>query len=201
MDPSDAFAARVEAALAEGRWDLATQARLEWLEAAPETSGGAQAGYQAALALLFGGQGDQALERLRQVARTKVSPWAAMARTSMGLVLLRLGKPQQGMFELRKAAADAGLVGAQAQALLADALMDSNKGAEAEKARDVLCEQLRACASLPDPDGAYARLWLGMEYKRNGMRAEARRELEAAIASGALPDAERRVAEDALTEL
>lgn len=198
---ADDLVQRLDAALGQQRWAEARSLREEL--ARTEQPGAAHAGYLVGLEILFREKDmPRAAEALRQAVRLKQEPWSAMARVSLGTLLLRMGKAQQGMFELRKAASNPTLLGAQAQALLADALSGSRKGEEADKVRTEMQDRLQKLTASQDPaESAYAHLMLGMELKLDGRRADAKRHLEAALAAGALPEAETETAQAALKEV
>jgi tetratricopeptide (TPR) repeat protein len=116
-------------------------------------------------------------------------------------VLHRLGKPQQALFELRKAAATKppSVASATALGLAALILKDTQQPAEFERARKEQLKQLEALLKAPDPEeAALASYMLGMEYKYEGRRAEAKKYLERALASEALGPEERARVEEAL---
>jgi tetratricopeptide (TPR) repeat protein len=144
-----------------------------------------------------------AAEALRGAIRARAEPWTRTARLTLGQLLLRLGRPQQAMFELRKVAAaePLDLEGVQALAFLSEALRAQGKGREAEALADRRRRALARRASEGGPTGAIARAWLGFELKHAGERRPARAALEAALADPELPDAERAAVAQALDAL
>lgn len=145
-----------------------------------------------------------AADLLRQAGKAKHPDWSLPARVSLGLVLLAAGKPQQAVFELRKAASakPASLLTAQAAGLIALALAQSNPGAEVERARDKFKSALEALTKNQPPEvEAWAALYLGMEFKHDGMREDARKWLLRAQTLQCLPEAESESLARSLAQL
>jgi tetratricopeptide (TPR) repeat protein len=115
-------------------------------------------------------------------------------------VLHRLGKPQQALFELRKVAATKPptVASAMALGLVALILKDGNQ-AEFERARKEQLKLLEGLLKADDAEeAALASYMLGMEYKYEGRRAEAKKYLERALASDALGPEDKARIQDAL---
>jgi tetratricopeptide (TPR) repeat protein len=180
----------LDRALAAGDLEALNAVRRTIADGHPETDAGAEAAYKLGLAALFlEGKLDDAGERFRAAAKSKSTAWSPAARTSLGIVLWRQGKPQQAVFELRKVASAKPPTIASAQALGFVVLVhrETNNGPEAERARTEQMKLLGEIARSPTPgDAALANFMLGMEFKYEGRRPDARRHLEAALASHAL---------------
>jgi tetratricopeptide (TPR) repeat protein len=189
-------------ALGAGDFNRAGSVRETIADAHGTTEAGAEANYKLGLAVLFGtGDLERAAERFRLAIQVKGSRWSGPARTSLGLVLHRLGKPQQALFELRKVAAakPPSVASATALGLVALVLKDMNQPAEFERARKEQLKLLEGLLKAADAEeAALASYMLGMEYKYEGRRAEAKKYLERALASEALGPEEKARIEDAL---
>lgn len=172
----------------------------------PDAAEAAEAGFKLGLHLLFKEKDlDAASVALRAAAKAKHPVWSPQARISLGQILMRQGKHQQAVFELRRVAGSTKptLVSAQAAGLVVIALREAKKGPEAERARAQYLDTLERLtkADLPGVERALAQHMLALEHKHDGQRRLAKPLLEAALASGALPQAERAQAEQALKEL
>jgi tetratricopeptide (TPR) repeat protein len=195
----------LDRALELGDLDQASGVRALIAEQHPETPAAAEARFKLGLDALFRQRDpDRAAAHLREAAKAKDARWSQQARISLGLLLLRQGKHQQAVFELRRAAAarPPTVVAAQAAGFVAGALREARQAKEAERARTEQLRLLEGLTASVDPaEAAYAHLLLGVEHKHDGQRALARKHLQAAITGGALPPAERAHAEKALREL
>lgn len=166
----------------------------------------AEAGFKLGLHLLFKERDiDGAVSVLRGAAKAKHPVWSPQARISLGQLLMRQGKHQQAVFELRRVAGStqATLVSAQAAGLVVIALREAQQGPQAERAR---AQYLDILERLTDGEGsdverALAQHMLGLEHKHDGRRDLARPLLAAALESGALPKDEHAQAERAIAEL
>lgn len=192
-------------ALEGGDLDQVAAVRRTIVETHEATQEGAEAAYKLALDTLFRQRDpDRAAEYLRIAGKSKVDQWSLPARVSLGLLLLRQGKHQQAAFELRKVAAlkPPTVLTAQAQGFLVLALYEQKNGKEAQRIRG---EQLKTLEGLTrsahPPEAALAQLMLGLEYKFDGQRAEAKRHLTAAVDSGQLPKEDLGLAQKALSEV
>jgi tetratricopeptide (TPR) repeat protein len=194
----------LERALESGDHDRVASVRRTIVHQFPETAAGAEASYKLGLDALFRKRNvDEAADHFRAALKAK-STWATPARTSLAIVLLRQGKGQQGMFELRKiaSATPPTIAGAYAQGLLVLALREAKKGPEAEKAHQEHKRMLQKIAEISTgEDKALAHFMLGMEHKIDGEREPAKKQLQAALAVGALDERERKQAESALGEV
>src|SRR5262249_26631296 len=143
-----------------------------------DTPAGAEASYKLGLDALFRKRNaDEAAEHFRAALKAK-SAWATAARTSLAIVLLRQGKGQQGMFELRKiaGAAPPSIGSAYAQGLLVLALREAKKPQEADKAHEEHKRMLLKVAEASSgEDKALAHFMLGMEHKIDGEREPAKK--------------------------
>ncbi len=171
----------------------------------PDTPAAAQAHYRLGLDLLFRTKNlEEAAEHLREAAKAKAAPWSMAARVSLALILLRQGKPQQAIFELRRVAGlkPPTIHSAQAAGFVVLALRETGNRTEADRARKAQLDVLALLVNSPDAEtAALAHQMLGMEHKFVGERAQAKRHLEAALASPALPPDARRSAEKAMEDL
>ncbi len=194
----------LERALQSGDHDRVASVRRTIAHQYPETPAGAEASYKLGLDALFRKRNaDEAAEHFRAAVKAK-STWSAPARTSLAIVLLRQGKGQQGMFELRKiaSASPPTIASAYAQGLLVLALREAKKGPEAEKAHQEHKRMLlKVAETSTGEDKALAHFMLGMEHKIDGEREPAKKQLQAALAVGALEARERKQAEAALAEV
>ena len=192
-------------ALQAKKEDDALAVRRSIAEQYPETPEGAEASYKIGLAALFRSQDlDAAATAFRASAKAKQKTWSLTARTSLGLLLLRQGKHQQAVFELRRAASarPPTLLVAQAAGLLVLALKEGNQQQEADRAHRQHVSLLDELLKSKDPEtAAVARFMRAMEHKFDGQPADAREHLKAVLASDALPEAERASAERALVSL
>ena len=196
----------LERALAAHDLDLVASVRRTIFEGHPTTVAAAEAGYKLGLDALYRRHDlDAAAQRFRETVRRKDGKWSPAARVSLALILLRQKKHQQALFELRKAtsADPPTLLSAQAAGLVAVVLADAQKpGAEIERARDNAKSLLTRLVSSTDPETAGgAAFMLGMEFKFDGDRSNARTWLEQALASGALPEDAQRLAARSLEGL
>ncbi len=170
-----------------------------------ETEDGVEACYKLGLDALFVRQDlEEAEKRFRAAVRAKSETWSASARVSLALVLLALGKSQQAVFELRKVARKEppDILSAQAWGILEMSLRDLKNGEEAKRARHEHLKLLKRLATdESSEDAALAHFMLGMEYKHDGVRKEARQHLETALSNDALPPVERTRAEQAIKDL
>lgn len=177
-------------ALEVGDVDRIRAARQAVVAGHPESEAAAEASFRLGLDALFVGHSlDAAAEHFRAATRAKASAFALAARTSLGLVLLRQGKHQQAVFELRRVAAQKPptLSAAQALSWVVQSFRTQKNAKEAERARDEQLKVLEAVAGGPDPAAAaLAHVMLGAEHKHDGRRDLAKKHLTAALASGAL---------------
>jgi tetratricopeptide (TPR) repeat protein len=194
----------LESALTAGDEARARTVRLRIVGAYPESTEAAEASFRLGLDALFRQKAVlEAEQHLRVAAKIKQSEWSPVARLSLGLVLVRQGKLQQGVFELRRVASlkPSNLVSAQAQGFLVLAFQEARKSEEADRART---DFLRVLRELADGGQASERdlaaYMLGMEFKGLGQRDHARRELMRAL-KGNLPEDTRQSAETALLDL
>lgn len=169
--------------------------RQKIAEAHGDTVEGAEANYKLGLDALFRrGDLELAAQHLREATRVKAPPWSVAARVSLGLILLRQGKDQQAVFELRRVAGATPptLVSAQAWGLLVIAFRQLKKGQDANKAQTEYRKALEQIERSGAPaDVAQARYMLGMEHKFDGNRAMAKRYLEQALGFAELPAEDR----------
>lgn len=191
-------------ALEKNDLDAAASVRRTLVQAHGETEAGAEASYKLGLDALFRQRNmDAAAECFRTATKVK-SAWSLMARSALAMVLLRQGKAQQAVFELRRVAGTTPptLISASAWGLLVLALKESKQLKEVEKARG---EHMKALARLADTaageDRALASFMLAMEHKYNGEREPAKKYMLRALEGTALPAEERRQAQAALKEL
>ena len=92
-------------ALKAGDLDQIASVRRTIASGFADTPAAAEANYRLGLDLLFRTKNvDEAAAHLREAAKTKAAPWSIAARVSLGLVMLRQGKAQQAIFELRRVA-------------------------------------------------------------------------------------------------
>jgi hypothetical protein len=120
------------------------------------------------------------------------------------MILLKQGKTQQALFELRKVAGTTPptIISASAWGLLVVALRETNQPKEAARARTEHKRVLtRLTGSTVPEDAAIAHFMLGMEYKFDGERALAKKHFETALKGNALPEREKSQAEEALKEV
>ena len=205
MTTLDALTRDLERALAVGDLDTATSVRRTITQLFVETEAGAQASYQLGLEALFRQRNlDAAAEHFRAATKAKVLQWSVPARVSLGMVLLRQGKPQQAVFELRRVASlePPTAQTAQAAGLVVVALTESGKATEADRARQQhrrLLDRLSRQGS--GVDGAVGRFMLAMEKKLDGDRSGAKAALEDALSQAELPDEYREQAQRALADL
>lgn len=173
-----------------GDLDRLRVARQALVAAYPEAEVAAEAAFRLGLDALFVGQDlERAAEHFRAATKAKASPAAQAARTSLGLVLLRQGKHQQAVFELRRVGASKppSLAAAQALSWVALSFRQQKNAKEADRARDEQLKVLDAVAAGADrASAALAHVLLGAEHKHDGRRDRAVKHLEAALASGAL---------------
>lgn len=202
--PLDALKKDLDRAIKGGDPEKIAAALSAIAKSHPDTPEGGDASYRLGLDALFRGKNmDQAAEHFRAAAKTK-GPHALTARSSLGMVLIRQGKQQQGIFELRKVAGvtPPTIISVSAWGLLVVALTEQRKTQEAQRAHT---EHKRALEKLTQSksaeEAALAQYMLGMEHKIDGERAIAKRHIEAAIASKALPANELALAKAALAEL
>lgn len=171
----------------------------------PGSPAAAEASYKLGLDQLFRAQNpDEAAKLLREATKAKAPPWSLAARVSLGILLLHQGKPQQALFELRRAAGvkPPSIESAQAAGFVVIALREIGNGKEAERARATQLEMLRALVKRDDDETrALAHFMLGMEHKFDGERAPAKQHLEAALALEALPADARATADQAMQDL
>lgn len=165
----------------------------------------AEASYKLGLDALFRAKNpDEAAKHLREAAKAKVPSWSLAARVSLGILLLHQGKPQQALFELRRAAGvkPPSIESAQAAGFIVIALREIGNGKEAERARATQLDMLRGLVNREEEETrALAHFMLGMEHKFDGERAPAKQHLEAALALAALPDDARSTAQSAMQDL
>lgn len=195
---------RLERALAAGDLDLVARERAAIAVAFPESEQGAEAAYKLGLDALYRRRDlEAAALQMRAAAKVK-GVYGALARSALGLILLRQGKAQQAIFELRKVASTTPptIVSASAYGLLVYALRETKQLKEGERAR---VEHKRVLAKLTESanaeDAALAHFQLGVEHKFDGDRALAKRHLQAATQGSALPARERALALAALAEV
>jgi tetratricopeptide (TPR) repeat protein len=202
--PLDALKKDLDRAIKAGDPDKIAAAWQALANSYPDTPDGGDASYRLGLDALFRGKSlDKAAELFRVALKSK-GTHALSARSSLGLVLMRQGKHQQGVFELRKVAGTTPptIFSISAWGLLVVAFKELGNMKEAERAH---VEHKRALekmtASKVAEDAALAHYMLAMEYKIDGERAIAKRHLEAALATKALPKAELASATAVLAEL
>lgn len=192
-------------AIAEGKEDNVNAVRWAIAEHHPETPEGAEARYKLGLAALFRDQDlDTAAILFRDTAKAKQRKWSHCARTSLGLVLLKQGKEQQAIFELRRAASPRppNLMVAQAAGLLVLALSELGNTKEAARARQQLIEILGLLLKHEDERVvAMASYMRGMEHKFDGEREPAKAMITKAVESGKLPPDELAAAQAVLEGL
>ncbi|MCK6546630.1 hypothetical protein L6R52_12340 [Myxococcota bacterium] len=196
--------AHLDAALGKGDLDAVAEARRKIAAAFPDTEAGSEAAYKLGLDALYRRRDlEGAAEQMRAAVKVK-GPFAVLARSALGLILLRQGKAQQAIFELRKVAGTTPptLLSATGHGLLVYALRETKQLKEAERARTEHKKALQKVAEGKVADeSALAHFMLGMEYKFDGERDLAKRHLQTAVASPLLPPLERGQAEKALTEV
>lgn len=194
----------LERALSERDLDRVAEARRAIASEHGATDAGAEASYKLGLDALFRGRDlHQAAEHFRAATKAK-NEWGPQARISLALVLLRQGKQQQAIFELRKAAGakPVSVASASASGFLVIALREANQAKEAARAHADHMKLLAKLAESGVPaDRATAHVLLGIEHKFDGTRDAARRHLTIALESGALGAEERERVEAALKEL
>lgn len=188
----------------------AAEIREAMLKADPGAPGAAEAAYRLGLYHLYRGRDlDLAKAAFQTAARAKQPPFSIMARSSLGLLLLRAGETQKALFTLRRAAGSTppSLQSAEAQGFLIEALIQAGQGRDAERAKRQLEKQLQALAQgqsdaqVRDPaESALAALMLGLHLKREGQRAEAKAWLQKAQ-EGPLDASLKARAKAALAEL
>jgi tetratricopeptide (TPR) repeat protein len=147
---------------------------------------------------------DLAAEHFRAATKARDPQLQQAARTSLGLALARLGKPQQATFELRKAASakPATLANVQALSFIESLAREQKNGAEADRVRAEILKTLDAMRRAgASEDAAMAELLLGAEAKSEGKRDVARKHLAAALAGGHLPPDARARAERLLADV
>ncbi len=180
-------------ALDVGDADRIREVRRAIAAAHPETEAGADASFRLGLDALFTGQDlEAAAEHFRAATKAKGSASALAARTSLGLVLLRQGKHQQAVFELRRVGSQKPptLAAAQALSWVVISFRQQKNAKEADRAREEQLKVLEAVAAGADaPSAALAHLMLGVEHKHDGRRDAAVKHLQAALAQKGL-DAE-----------
>lgn len=192
-------------ALDAGDTTAAAAVRRTIAEGHPASPDAAEAAFKLGLYLLFKERDlDAAATSLRAAAKAKHPVWSPQARISLGQILMRQGKHQQAVFELRRVASSTTptLVSAQAAGLVVIALRESGKGPEAERARTQYLDMLdRLTKRAEGAEQALAQHMLGMEHKHDGRRDLAKPLLQAALQSGKLPEAEAAQVKRALKEL
>lgn len=194
----------LDRALGAGDLDTAASVRRTIAEGHPTAPEAAEARFKLGLHLLFKGRDlEAAAGELREAAKAKHPVWSPQARISLGLILLRQGKFQQAVFELRRVSGQTPptLVSAQAAGLVVVALRSDKKATEADRARGQQLDLLdKLTRSLTGEEKAMAQFMLGMEHKHDGRRDKARPLLQAALTTG-LPGREAEVAKRALAEV
>lgn len=192
----------LDRALKSGDPDRITSVRVTIAQGHPESDAGAEANYRLGLSALFSGQDlEQAATFLKAATKAKSKAWGPDARTSFGLVLFRLGKVQQAIFELRKVAGvkPPTLASARALGFMVMLLREGEKRDEADRTRKQQFEALRALTKSADAEvQAQAHFMLGMEHKHDGDRAGAKENLQNAVESEALGPDELAIARAAL---
>ena len=205
MTTLQALTGDLDRALALNDLDAAASVRRSIAQLFPATPAGAEASYKLGLEALFRQRNlDAAAEHFRAATKAKVQQWGVPARVSLGLVLLRQAKPQQAIFELRRVASMEPPTAqtAQAAGLVVVALLDSGKGAEADRARQQHRRILeRLSKQAEGVERAMGRFMLAMEKKFDGDRAGAKEAFEDALTLAELPDEYREQATRALAEL
>src|SRR5688500_15411197 len=92
-------------ALEAGDPDQIASVRRTIASGFPDTPEAAEANYRLGLDQLFRGKNlEEAAKHLREATKAKAPPWSIASRVSLGLVMLRQGKAQQAIFELRRVA-------------------------------------------------------------------------------------------------
>jgi tetratricopeptide (TPR) repeat protein len=194
----------LEGALKASDHDRVASVRRTIVAQYPGTPEGAEASYKLGLDALFRERSpDEAAEHFRAALKAK-SSWAAAARISLAIILLRQGKSQQGMFELRKvvSADPPTIASAYAKGLIVVALREAKNAKEAERAHEEHKKLLSRVAEIATgEDKALAHFMLGMEHKFDGEREPAKKHLCAALEAGGLPERERAQVEAALLEV
>jgi tetratricopeptide (TPR) repeat protein len=187
--------------------DLAriAEARRAIVQSFPESEAAAEANYKLGLnALFLEGNLEAAIDAFRAAAKVKAGGWNQAARTSLGIALMRDGKPQQAVFELRKAAAQKppNLAAAQALSIVVTIFRQEKNAKEADRARAEQIKLLEQVASASDPaSAALATFFLGVEHKFDGQRELAKKTIQAALAKGLLEPGFKVKAEEILREL
>lgn len=202
--PLDALKKDVDRAIQSGDPEKIALAWRAIATGHPDSPDGGEAEYRLGLDALFRGRNmEQAAEHFRTAAKTK-SAFAMPARSSLGMVLMRQGKSQQGIFELRKVAGvtPPTILSVSAWGLLVVAFREANNAREAERARTEHRRLLqKLCESKNGEEAALASFMLGMEHKHDGERAPAKKLLQTALDSGKLPKNETEAAKKALAEV
>lgn len=157
----------------------------------PESPLAAECHFRLGLEALFSRRDlDAAAEHFRAAGRLKHAPWSESARLSLASILMRQGRTQQAIFELRKVVARTpeSLLTAQAYGMMTLFLSQSGQteaADRAQKAHHALLRRLQTDLASA-ADRASATYLLGEELLLLGQRAEALAAFESAIASGAL---------------
>ncbi|MEM7676383.1 MAG: tetratricopeptide repeat protein, partial [Myxococcota bacterium] len=192
METLDELEKDLERALKVDDFETVASVRRSITQLHPDTTQAAEAHYKLGLDALFRQRSlDAAAEHFRASAKLKIPQWGLPARMSLGLVLLRQGKPQQAIFELRRVAGveSPTAQSAQAAGMVVVALLEQGKSTEAERARQQHRRILdRLCKQGDGVDAALGHFMLGIEKKFDGDRAGAKASLLAAQAMGDLPD-------------
>lgn len=195
----------LERSVSGGDLDQVASIRRTIASSHATTEDGAEAMYKLGLDALFRRADLEASsQHLRESAKAKSPRWSPLARSTLGLILLRMGKPQQALFELRKVAglSPPTLVSAQAWGLLVMAHRALDQAGEAERARgEHLKTLLRLTETAPAEDRGLAQFLLGMEYKFEGRRDLAKRFLRLASEDAELPEPYRSQTLSALKEV
>ena len=192
-------------ALESGDLDQVASVRRAISDGFAASPQGAEAAYKLGLDRLFRANQDQEAAGLfRAAAKANAPPWSLAARISLGLLLLRQGKPQQAIFEFRRVASSKPptLQAAQAAGFVVMAFRQEKNHKEAERAREVHLAVLKKLIGIEDEETrAVAHFMLAMEHKFDGERQPAKAHFEKALAIDALPENERVMAASALEDL
>jgi len=205
METLDELEKDLERSLKVDDFEAVASVRRSITQLHPDTPPAAEAHYKLGLDALFRQRSlDAAADHFRASAKLKISQWSLPARMSLGLVLLRQGKPQQAIFELRRVASaePPTAQSAQAAGMVVVALLEQGKSAEADRARQQHRRILeRLCKQDEGVDASMGYFMLGMEKKFDGDRTGAKAALEAALATPHLPEEYRQQVQRAIADL
>lgn len=177
MATLDELVARLEAFEAKGDHDGAGSVRRAIVAEYPEHGQAACAQYKLGLDRLFRGRDLQAAATLFEEAAAHGDAfWSAAARVSLGLCLVRLGKAQHGLLELRRVGYGEPATVHSVTALgFIEALMaDEGKADEVQRVRRDRIRQLEGLVeaqrqqSLPAGSAGFALLHLALALRDEG---------------------------------